>query len=61
MRSVVSIQLYSLTGQIILDKKTKVFMVKMYLIQPRLHQGATYFKLESMERKIVNKVMRIKV
>jgi hypothetical protein len=51
-----------LTGQIILDKKTKCCKWwKRIKNQPRVASERTYFKLKSMEKKIVNKVMKIKV
>jgi hypothetical protein len=56
---IVSIQLYSLTGQIVLDKKQNVVSGENVLkIQPRVASGAYLLQIEINGEKIVNKVMK---
>ncbi|PKH66898.1 laminin G [Flavobacterium sp. ALD4] len=56
---IVSIQLYSLTGQILLDKKQNVVSGENVLkIQPRVASGAYLLQIEINGEKIINKVMK---
>jgi hypothetical protein len=47
---IVSILLYSLTGQKILDKRTVVSGENLLKIQPRVASERTYFKLKQWRR-----------
>lgn len=56
---IVSIQLYSLTGQIVLDKKQNVVRGENVLkIQPKVASGAYLLQIEINGENIVNKVMK---
>ena len=56
---IVSIQLYSLTGQIVLDKKQNVVSGENVLkIQPRVPSGAYLLQIEINGEKIIKKVIK---
>lgn len=55
----ISIQLYSLTGQIVLDKKQNVVSGEnVVIIQPRVVPGTYLLQIEINGEKIINKVMK---
>jgi hypothetical protein len=56
---VVSIQLYSLTGQMLLDEKQDVVSGENLLkIQPRVSTGSYLLQIEINGEKVINKVMK---